>query len=82
MQSSNRDLLVLSNTSKRSSDELMREVAYLHQILFETENWRAFSIANEILDINRHLVIRKSHIIQKILTNKRQKPFVFVCNKN
>jgi hypothetical protein len=82
MQSSNRDLLVLSNTRKRSSEELMKEVAHLHQILFETENWQTFSLANEILDINRHVIIRKAHIIQKILTNRKQKPFVFVCNKN
>ncbi|MES2003873.1 MAG: hypothetical protein V4450_05085 [Bacteroidota bacterium] len=78
----NRDLLVLSQSAQQSPAELERELAQLNTILFDTENWAVFSIANEILDINRHKIIRKAHQMQQILTEKKQKPFVFTCNKN
>jgi hypothetical protein len=82
MNDMNRDLLVLSSAANKNPDLLKRELAMLHTILFHTENWEAFSVANEIIDINRHKIIRKTFLIQKILTEKRQKAFVFTCNKN
>ncbi len=82
MTQRNRDLLVLSPSVQHNHDALERELAQLNRLLFETENWAAFSIANEILDINRRKIIRKPHLIQKILTEKRIKPFVFTSNKN
>jgi len=78
----NRDLLVLSHSAQNNPQVLERELEQLHQLLFYTENWAVFSVANEILDINRHKIIRKTHLIQQILTEKKQKPFVFTCNKN
>ncbi len=82
MKGINRDLLVLSQTAHKNPDLLQKEVDMLHTLLFETENWQSFSVANEILDINRRKIIRKPYLIQKILTEKVQKPFVFTCNKN
>lgn len=82
MQDRNRDLLVLSQSAQHSPYALEREVALLNTLLFHTENWAVFSTANEIFDINRRKIIRKTHLIQKVLTEKRQKPFVFTCNKN
>lgn len=82
MNDMNRDLLVLSSAANKSPDLLRKELAILNQILFQTENWETFSVANEIIDINRHKMIRKPFLIQKILTEKRQKAFVFTCNKN
>lgn len=82
MNGSNRDLLVLSQIANQSPARLKKELEILDTLLFETENWRAFSVANEILDVNRHKIIRKAHLIQQILTEKKQKPFVFTCNKN
>lgn len=82
MNGKNRDLLVLSSAAGKNPYLLKKELAILNQILFETENWKVFSVANEIIDINRHKIIRETFLIQKILTEKRQKAFVFTCNKN
>jgi hypothetical protein len=82
MQEPNRDLLVLTKANLMSQSELARQIEQLHAMLFHTENWDAFSQANEIIDLNRHKILRKPFLIQKVLTEKRQKPFVFVFNKN
>ncbi len=82
MNEVNRDLLVLTKIVHLQPDELERQLQLLNTILFDTENWESFSMANEILDINRRKIIRKTHLIQRILSEKKQKPFVFVCNKN
>ena len=82
MHERNRDLLVLSQSAQHNPYVLERELAQLNSLLFDIENWAVFSIANEIIDINRRKIIRKTHLIQKILTEKKQKPFVFTCNKN
>lgn len=82
MNDVNRDLLVLSDTTRLSPEQLAREMAFLNTLLFHIENWETFSIANEVLDINRHKIIHNSILIQRILTEKRVKPFVFTCNKN
>lgn len=82
MQELNRDLLVLTKANLMSQSELARQIELLHALLFHTENWDAFSKANEIIDLNRHKILRKPFLIQKVLTEKRQKPFVFVFNKN
>jgi len=82
MNDANRDLLVLSKAVSLSPEKLEREMELLNTLLFDTENWESFSIANEIIDINRRKIIRKTHLIQKILTEKKVKPFVFTCNKN
>jgi len=82
MNDTNRDLLVLSDTTRFSAEELEREVIFLNTLLFHIENWETFSIANELIDINRKKIIRKTFLIQKILTEKVVKPFVFTCNKN
>ena len=82
MNDANRDLLVLTKTVHLQPDEVERQLQLLNTLLFDTENWDSFCKANEILDINRRKIISKTFLIQKILTEKKQKPFVFVCNKN
>jgi len=82
MNDANRDLLVLAKTTHLSPAELERQMDLLNTILFHTENWESFSIANELIDINRRKIIRKTHLIQKILSEKKVKAFVFTCNKN
>lgn len=82
MNDVNRDLLVLSDTTRLSPQQLAREVAFLNTLLFHIENWETFSIANEVIDINRRKIVRDSILIQRILTVKKVKPFVFTCNKN
>ena len=82
MPEANRDLLVLSKAQELSPDAMKREVAGLHSLLFHTENWQSFCKANEIIDINKHSIIRKPYLIQKIISERKRKPFVFICNKN
>lgn len=81
-QPMNRDILVLSSSAQCNPQLMEHEIVRLNQLLFDTENWATFSIANEIVDINRRRIIRKTHLIQQILTERRQRPFVFTCNKN
>ena len=82
MHDANRDLLVLANTDKLSPAELEHQVELLNTILYHTENWESFCTANEIIDINRHKIIRKPFLIEKILRERKQKAFVFTSNKN
>jgi len=82
MQDANRDLLVLSKTAHLSPEELERHVELLNTMLYHTENWETFCIANEVLDINRHRIIQKPLLIQNILRDKKERPFVFTSNKN
>ncbi len=82
MNDSNRDLLVLSNTAHLSQDAFDRELVLLNKILFHIETWDTFSTVNEIININRHKIIRKPYLVQKVLSERGIKPFVFTCNKN
>ncbi len=82
MKPANRDLLVLSNANHLSPEQQERQLALLHTILYHTENWQTFCSANEILDVNRLKIISKPHLMQRILSERVRKPFVFICNKN
>jgi hypothetical protein len=78
----NRDLLMLADARHLSAAALEREISFLNTVLFHVENWESFSTANELIDINRRKIIRKTHLIQKILSEKKVKAFVFTSNKN
>ena len=82
MNEANRDLLLLHRAAELSEEEIAREVELLNTLLYHTENWETFCKANEILDINRHKIIADPVRIQRILREKRTKPFVFTNNKN
>ena len=78
----NRDLLVLTKKTAMKPGELEHEVELLVDLLFHVENMTAFCIANELIDLNRYKIIRKPHLIQQILRDKKLKPFVFISNMN
>ena len=82
MNDSNRDLLVLSSFAHMSNEEFDRQLVLLNQLLYEIETWDTFSTVNEIININRRKIIRKPYLVQKALSEKGTKPFVFTCNKN
>ncbi len=82
MNDANRDLLLLSNTAHLNEEAFNRELDLLNKLLFEIETWNTFSTVNEIININRHKIIRKPYLVEKVLREKTQKPFVFTCNKN
>lgn len=77
-----RDLLVLTNQAYLSAEQTAAIVAGLNKVLSPVENWGVFCVANEIIDINRHKIITKTHLVKQILQDKPNKPFLFVCNKN
>ncbi len=78
----NRDLLVLSKSAQFSPEEMDKQVKQLNRIIYQTENWEMYCRVNEVINVNKHTIIRKPHLIQKEMTEKWQKPFVFLCNKN
>ncbi len=82
MNEANRDLLLLNKADILSQEEIEREVAQLNTLLYHTENWKSFCVANEILDVNRHKIIQNPVRIERILRKKNNKPFVFTSNKN
>ena len=82
MNHSNRDLVVLSGIAHLSEEALDRQVLLLNKLLHEIETWDTFSTVNEIININSHKIIRKPYLVQKVLSERKQKPFVFTCNKN
>jgi hypothetical protein len=82
MKDMNRDLWLLSKNDHMTQSELDREVNLLNTILYHTESWSNFCVANEILDINRRKIIKKPHLMQGILQEREMKAFVFVNNLN
>gem|GEM_PF-196867 len=77
-----RDLLVLQTKHLFSQEEIDRQIELLNMVLVPVENWLSFCVANEIIDINRRKIISKEHLVQKILKDNPNQPFVFICNKN
>ena len=82
MNTPNRDLLVLTGTTKMNRQLLEQQVELLNDLLYHVENLNAFCIANEVIDVNKYKIIQKPHIILQIIREKSLKPFVFISNKN
>ena len=82
MNTPNRDLLVLTGKTIMSQQQLDQEVQMLNNLLYQVENFNAFCIANEVIDINKYKIISKPHIMMQIIREKSLKPFVFINNKN
>ncbi|MBN8836972.1 MAG: hypothetical protein J0I09_06920 [Sphingobacteriia bacterium] len=77
-----RDLLMLTKNADYNELEVELELQRLNQILFELENISNFCLAHEIIDINKGKIITKKQKIEKKITAEKQKPFVFIFNKN
>lgn len=82
MHEANRDLLLLNKADTLSQEEIEREVELLNTLLYHTESWESFCVANEILDVNRRKVVQKPKKMERILRKNKLKPFVFTHNKN
>lgn len=82
MPSMNRDLLVLKRTDHLTEDELNSQLDLLKNVLEPMETWDVFCTVNEVIDINKHRIYRKAHVIRKEVTDNWKKPFLFVYNKN
>ncbi len=82
MYEANRDVLILTKAATLSAEAIEREIAQLNAILYHAESWDSFCTANEIINVNRHKIVRKAFKIKILLQERKLKPFVFVCNKN
>lgn len=78
----NRDLWMLTKKLQAKSPEFETEVEQLVDILKTIENLDSFCLANEIMNINRNLIIADRKQIRGIINCKNLMPFVFICNKN
>jgi len=77
-----RDLLVLSDRLSFDEDSLEHEIQWLNNMLYETESFSQFCTAHELIDINRYRITASPLSIQQFTSNKKEKPFQFLFNKN
>ncbi|NCT93093.1 MAG: hypothetical protein GXC72_01610 [Chitinophagaceae bacterium] len=82
MSSFSRDLWLHPKQDHRNPQELDRELAFLHALLYHAESWEAFCQAHEIIDTHKRKIFRKPHLMQKALHNNRDTAFLFVNNLN
>ena len=82
MEYGSRDLLVVSKLAELSEAELQKELHLLNEMLFVVESVKTRSIVNEVIDVNRYKIIRKPKEVLNAISLRRNKPFVFISNKN
>ena len=82
MNTSNRDLLLLTKYENPDSDAMKLELKFLNELLYKVESLHHYCIVNEIIDINRYKIFTKPFQIHKITRERKMKPFVFIFNKN
>ena len=82
MNKSNRDLLVLFNQELMTPQALEHEVSLLHELLFHVERLDNLVIAYEVIDLNKYKVYSKHNIVKAHIRLKKEKPFVFLNNRN
>ena len=82
MENGSRDLLVVFRLSTLSYEEMQRELELLNQLLFGVESMDTHSIVNEIIDLNKYKIIRNPFKVARVIMKKKEKPFVFIYNKN
>ncbi len=82
MHNPNRDILVLFKQELMTPQAMEHEVTLLHSLLYKVERLDNIVTAHELLDLNKYRVISKPNLIKAFLRNKKEKPFVFLNNKN
>jgi hypothetical protein len=82
MKLSNRDLLVLVKDEYSSREAMEMELQQLNRLLIDFETIENFCAAHEVFDLNKYRVISRRIPLQKIITRKETKPFIFISNKN
>jgi hypothetical protein len=82
MNNPNRDILVLFKQELMTPQAMEREVTLLHDLLYNVERLDNVVTAHELLDLNKYKVINKNFLIKEYLRSGKEKPFVFLNNKN
>ncbi len=82
MHNPNRDILVLFKQELMSPQAMEHEVSLLHNLLYKVERLDNIVTSHELLDLNKYKVIGNPVQVKAFLRNKKEKPFVFLNNKN
>jgi len=82
MNNANRDLLVLFKQELKNPQSIEREVSWLHGLLYSVEKIDNLVTAHELIDLCKYKVVNKDQHIKKYLRSGKEKPFVFLNNKN
>ena len=82
MNNPNRDLLVLFKQELMTPQAMEHEVSMLHDLLYTVERLDNVVKAHELIDLNRYKIIGKQLLIKNYLRIGKEKPFVFLNNKN
>lgn len=82
MNNPNRDILVLFKQELMTPQAMEHQVTLLHDLLYNVERLDNLVTAHEILDLNKYKIISKAHLIKEYLRSGKEKPFVFLNNKN
>ncbi len=82
MNNTNRDLLVLFKQELKSPQAIEREVSWLHGLLYSVEKTENLVPAHELIDLCKYKVIRQPQQIMRYLRSGKEKPFIFLNNKN
>lgn len=78
----NRDLLILFNQELMTPQAIEHEIERIHEILYNVERLDNLVVSHEAIDLNRHKVIQKHHILLRVLRSRELKPFVFLNCRN
>lgn len=82
MYNPNRDILVLLKQGLMTPQAMEREVSFLHELLYHVERLDNIVTAHELLDLNKYKKISKPAYVKNFLKTGKEKPFVFLNNKN
>ena len=74
-----RDLLLIS---KFSEEQEVIEINFLNSLLPSIETMDNFCKVVEVFDLRRYKVINKMQQVADIVVEKKNRPLVFVLNKN
>jgi hypothetical protein len=61
---------------------LEHEVTLLHELLFNVERVDNLVIAHELIDLNKYKIYSKHILIKDYIRLRKDKPFIFLNNKN
>jgi hypothetical protein len=82
MNNTNRDILVLLKQDLMTPQAMERQVNLLHDLLYDVERLDNIVASHELLDLNKFKKISKAHLVKTYLRSGKEKPFVFLNNKN
>jgi hypothetical protein len=82
MGKSNRDLLIMFKQELMTPQAMEHEVELLHELLYTVERLDNVIKAHEIIDLNKYKIISKGFAIKAIFRQQKEKPFIFISNKN